>query len=80
MMDLESCDTKDDLRLPEGDIGDQIKQAFEKDENGILVSQICIYGTQMVRFVGYCRFSLRWRGNFGLEKHAKGLITLPLKE
>jgi translation initiation factor 5A len=37
-MDLETCDTKDDLRLPEGEIGDQIKQAFEKDDNGILVA------------------------------------------
>lgn len=37
-MDLDTCETKDDLKLPEGDLGDQIKQAYEKDENGILVS------------------------------------------
>lgn len=38
LMDLDTCDTKDDLKLPEADLGEQIKQAFEKDENGILVS------------------------------------------
>lgn len=42
LMDLESCDTKDDLRLPEGDLGNQIKDAFEKDENGILVRELCL--------------------------------------
>ena len=36
MMDLDTCETKDDLRLPEGDLGDQIKQVFEKD-NEIIV-------------------------------------------
>jgi translation initiation factor 5A len=39
-MDLESCETKDDLRLPDGKIGDELKVAFEKDENGILVSVV----------------------------------------
>lgn len=37
-MDLDTCETKDDLKLAEGELGEQIKQAFEKDENGILVS------------------------------------------
>lgn len=38
LMDLDTCDTKDDLKMPEGDLAEQIKQAFEKDESGILVS------------------------------------------
>lgn len=38
LLDLDTCDTKEDLRLPDGEIGDQVKQAFEKDESGILVS------------------------------------------
>lgn len=42
-MDLDTCETKDDLKLPEGDLGDQIKQAYEKDENGILVSFGCLW-------------------------------------
>lgn len=37
-MDLDTCETKDDLKLPEGELGETIKQAFEKDETGILVS------------------------------------------
>lgn len=40
LLDLETCDTKEDLRLPDGDLGNQVKQAFEKDESGILVSFI----------------------------------------
>lgn len=36
-MDMDTCDTKDDLKLPEGELGDQIKQAFDKDEAGVLV-------------------------------------------
>lgn len=43
LMDLESCDTKDDLRLPEGELGAQIKDAFEKDENGILVREVALF-------------------------------------
>jgi len=39
-MDLETCDTKDDLRLPDGKIGDELKTAFEKDESGILVNVV----------------------------------------
>lgn len=38
LMDMDTCDTKDDLKLPEGELGDQIKQAFEKEENGIMLS------------------------------------------
>lgn len=37
LMDLDTCDTKDDLKLPEGALGDEIKAAFEKDESSILV-------------------------------------------
>jgi hypothetical protein len=36
-MDLESCETKDDLKMPESELGEQIKQQFEKDENAIMV-------------------------------------------
>jgi translation initiation factor 5A len=45
-MDPETCETKDDLRLPEGDIGVQIKQAYEKEED-ILVSVTAACGEEM---------------------------------
>ncbi|KAI1727640.1 eukaryotic elongation factor 5A hypusine, DNA-binding OB fold domain-containing protein [Ditylenchus destructor] len=48
LMDLESCDTKDDLRVPEGDIGVQIKQAYEKDENGILLTVVSACGEEAI--------------------------------
>ncbi|KAI6188346.1 Nuclear valosin-containing protein-like [Aphelenchoides besseyi] len=48
LMDLETCDTKDDLRLPEGEVGDQIKQAFEKDETGILVAVTAACGEEQI--------------------------------
>jgi translation initiation factor 5A len=48
LMDLESCDTKDDLRLPEGKLGDDIKQNFEKDDNGILVNVVAACGEEHI--------------------------------
>ncbi|KAK0424504.1 hypothetical protein QR680_008699 [Steinernema hermaphroditum] len=48
LMDLETCDTKDDLRLPEGDLGNQIKDAFEKEENGILVQVVSACGEEAI--------------------------------
>ena len=38
LMDPESSETKDDLKLPEGELGDQIRAAFEKDDCGLNVS------------------------------------------
>ncbi|TMS34544.1 hypothetical protein L596_002113 [Steinernema carpocapsae] len=48
LMDLETCDTKDDLRLPEGELGTQIKDAFEKDETGILCTVTAACGEEMI--------------------------------
>jgi hypothetical protein len=49
LMDLETCDTLDHLKFPEGEIGDQIKQSYEKDEDtGILVSVTSACGEEMV--------------------------------
>jgi translation initiation factor 5A len=47
-MDLDTCETKDDLRLPDGEIGDQVKQAFEKDESGILIAVTAACGEEMI--------------------------------
>lgn len=38
LMDPETCDLKDDLKMPEGDLGNQIKEALDKDEGSVLVS------------------------------------------
>jgi len=48
LMDLESSETKEDLKVPEGELGDQIKNAFEKDESGILVSVVAACGEEMI--------------------------------
>jgi hypothetical protein len=34
--------------LPAGEIGDQVKQAFEKDETGILVAVTSAIGEEMI--------------------------------
>jgi hypothetical protein len=87
MMDLESCETKDDLRLPvtfplfilsilkfqEGEVGDQIKQAFEKDENGILVTTyfLTLNNNIFSLSIGDCCFRLWRRGHPWLEEPTK---------
>lgn len=38
LLNLDTCDEKADLKLPEGEMGQQIRDAFDKDETGILVS------------------------------------------
>uniref|UniRef100_A0A915DES5 Translation elongation factor IF5A C-terminal domain-containing protein n=1 Tax=Ditylenchus dipsaci TaxID=166011 RepID=A0A915DES5_9BILA len=48
LMDLETCETKDDLRVPDNELGTQIKQAFEKDENALLISVVAACGEEMV--------------------------------
>jgi translation initiation factor 5A len=48
LMDLETCDTKDDLRLPDGELGDQIKTAVDKDDNGILVTVVAACGEEAI--------------------------------
>lgn len=42
-------DTKDDLKLPDGEIGDQVKQAYEKDdETGLLIAVTSACTEEMV--------------------------------
>lgn len=48
LMDLDTCETKDDLKLPEADVGEQIKQAFEKDETGILCLVVAACGEEQI--------------------------------
>ncbi|CAD5211642.1 unnamed protein product [Bursaphelenchus okinawaensis] len=44
----ENCETKDDLRLPEGDLGNAIREAFDKDDNGILLSVTSACGEEAI--------------------------------
>lgn len=48
LMDPESSETKDDLRMPEGEVGEQIKGAFEKDESGIMVTVVSACGEEAI--------------------------------
>jgi len=48
LLDMDSCDEKNDLKLPEGEMGAQIRDAFEKDESGILVSVTSAIGEEMI--------------------------------
>ena len=48
LMDPESCDTKDDLKLPEGELGQQIQEAFEKDEGGIMLTVVAACGEEAI--------------------------------
>jgi len=48
LMDLDTCDTKDDLRLPEGDLGDQIQQAFEKEDTETMIAVTSAVGEEMI--------------------------------
>ena len=53
LMDPETCDLKDDLKMPEGDLGNQIKEALDKDEGSVLVSDFFGFGkTQGAMMVG----------------------------
>ena len=58
-MDLDTCETKDDLKLPEGEIGEQIKQAFEKDENGILVSYLILWNRSVNALRRLCSVNMQ---------------------
>lgn len=42
-MDMESFETREDLKLPEGEIGDAVRKAFEDDESGVLVSYSLLF-------------------------------------
>lgn len=40
LLDLDTLQERNDLRLPEGQLGTDIKDAFDKEETGILVSPL----------------------------------------
>lgn len=48
LMDPDTCDVRDDLKMPEAELGDQIRQAFEKDETGILCQVVAAIKEEMI--------------------------------
>jgi translation initiation factor 5A len=40
LLDLETCDEREDVKVPEGDLGQSIRDALEKDETGVLVTVV----------------------------------------
>ncbi|CAO4364456.1 Protein CBR-IFF-2 [Caenorhabditis briggsae] len=46
LMDPETCDQKDDLRVPDNEIGQQIRDALEKDEGSVLVQVVSAIGEE----------------------------------
>jgi len=40
LLDMDTMAERSDLKVPEGELGDQIRKEFEKDENGILVTVV----------------------------------------
>jgi len=48
LLNLDTCDEKADLKLPEGEMGQQIRDAFEKDETGILVTVVTAMGEESI--------------------------------
>lgn len=48
LLDMDTCEEKNDLKLPEGEMGAQIRDSFEKDESGILVSVVSALGEEMI--------------------------------
>jgi len=48
LLNLDNCEEKADLKLPEDDLGKQIREAFEKDETGILCTVVTAMGEEMV--------------------------------
>lgn len=40
LLDLDTCEERSDVKVPEGDLGQQIRDIFEKDEGGLMV-RIC---------------------------------------
>lgn len=48
LMDLTTCEERNDLKIPDGELGKAITDAFEKDESGVLVSVVAAMGEEMI--------------------------------
>jgi len=48
LLDLDTCEERNDVKMPEGEMEKQIRDAFEKDETGILCSVVAAMGEEMI--------------------------------
>ncbi|KHJ42787.1 translation initiation factor eIF-5A [Trichuris suis] len=48
ILDMDTLSEKNDLKLPEGEVGQQIRDAFEKDDSGILVTVVMSMGEECI--------------------------------
>jgi len=48
LLDMDTCEEKNDLKIPEGELGSQIRDAFKKDETGILCTVVNAMGEEMI--------------------------------
>jgi len=48
LLNLDNCEEKADLKIPEDDLGKQIRDAFEKDETGILCTVVTAMGEESI--------------------------------
>jgi len=48
LLDMDTLNEKNDLKLPEGEMGTGIKDAYEKDESGILCTVVTAMGEEMI--------------------------------
>lgn len=48
MLDQDTLEPKEDLKLPDGDLGASIKAEYAKDENGILLTVVSAMGEECI--------------------------------
>jgi translation initiation factor 5A len=48
LLDLDTLEERNDMKLPEGELGQQVKDAFEKDETGILCTVVKAMGEEAI--------------------------------
>ena len=44
----ENADTREDLRLPEGELGDKIREEFDKGQGQVLVTVMSAVGEEQI--------------------------------
>jgi len=48
LLDMDTLAERSDLKVPDGELGQQIQDSFEKDEGGILVTVVKSMGEEMI--------------------------------
>lgn len=48
LLDLDTCEERSDIKIPEGELGQQIRDIFEKDEGGLMVQVVKAMSEEMI--------------------------------